>query len=74
MVRVAAVGGYQAKVTLVQGKQGALTLDGAERAEESWRPGRVVLAQPTIDALNEALNSLEPTPSALQALLAEKLS
>ena len=73
MVRVAAVGGYQAKVTLVQGKQGTLTLDGAERAEESWRPGRVVPAQPTIDALNEALSKLEPTPSALQVLLAEKL-
>lgn len=73
MVRVAAVGGYQPKVTLVQGKHGTLTLDGAERAEESWRPGRVVPAQPTIDALNEALSRLEPTPSALHVLLAEAL-
>lgn len=73
MVRVAAVGGNQAKITLVQGKQGALALDGAERIGEAWRPGRVEPAQPVMDALDQAMSAMVPTPSALQVLLNESL-
>jgi hypothetical protein len=73
MVRVAAVGGHQAKLALVE-VQGELALDGAERVGASWRPTPVEPAQPLMDALNEALSQLEPTPSALQMLLNEKLS
>lgn len=72
MVKAAAVGGGQAKAALVDTEQG-LTLDGAERADDAWRPPRVVPAQPLMDALNEALSRLEPTPSALHQLLNEKL-
>ena len=72
MTRAAAVGGYQAKVILVD-EQGRLALDGAEREGESWRPGKVVPAQDTADALDAALSALQPTPSALQLLLAESL-
>lgn len=72
MTRAAAVGGYQAKVTLVE-EQGKLTLDGAGREGDSWRPGRVVPAQDTTEALDAALSALQPTPSALHLLLAESL-
>lgn len=73
MTKVAAVGGYQAKVTLARGEQGELALDGAERNDDTWRPQPIEPAQPVIDALNESLSKLEPTPSALQQLLNEKL-
>lgn len=75
MTKVAAVGGYQAKVLLrgEQGEQGELALDGAERNDDTWRPVPVEPAQPVMDALNESLSKLEPVPSALQTLLNEKL-
>jgi len=73
MVKIAAVTGYQAKVALVEDTQGKLALDGVERAGDTWRPGRVEPAQSTMDALNQALSTLVPTPSALQVLLNEKL-
>jgi hypothetical protein len=72
MVKVAAIGGYQAKVTLVESQAG-LALDGAEREGGSWRPDRVELAQETAEALDRALSALHPTPSALHLLLAESL-
>lgn len=74
MAKVAAIGGYQAKVTLARGEQGELALDGAERNDDTWRPLAIEPAQPVIDALNESLSKLEPVPSALQTLLNEKLS
>jgi hypothetical protein len=74
MVKVAAVGGYQPKVALVEDEQGKLALDGAERSGDIWRPVPVEPPESTIHALNEALSKLEPTPSALQQLLNEKLS
>lgn len=73
MVRVAAIGGYQAKVALVESADG-LALGGTERSDDAWRPVKVEPAQPTIDALKDALSTLEPIPSALQQLLNEKLS
>ncbi len=72
MVKVAAISGCQAKVALVEGPEG-LALDGVERADQSWRPVPVEPAQATMDALNEALGALQPTPSALHLLLAESL-
>jgi len=72
MVRVAAVGGYQAKVTLIGGPE-MLALDGAERAGDTWRPARVEMAQPLAAALDAALSTLKPTPSALHLLLVESL-
>lgn len=72
MVRVAAVGGYQAKVTLTIGPE-KLALDGAERAGDSWRPARIEMAQPLAEALDAALSMLQPTPSALHLLLVESL-
>lgn len=74
MNRVAAIGGYQAKVALVDDEQGALALDGTERVGETWRPVPVEPAQETMEALKDALSKLQATPSALQVLLAEKLS
>lgn len=73
MVKIAAIGGYQAKVALVE-EGGMLALDGVERARNTWRPVRVEPAQATIDALKDALSKLQPTPSALQVLLAESLA
>lgn len=73
MVKVAAVGGHQAKVVLVDTEHG-LALDGAERTEDSWRPVPVEPAQPLAEALDAALSPLQPTPSALHLLLAEALS
>ena len=73
MARVAAIGGYQTKVTLVQGEQGELALDGAERDDDTWRPQPIELAQPLAEALDLALSKLVPVPSALQVLLNEKL-
>lgn len=72
MVKAAAIGGYQAKVTLVE-SQAALALDGAEREGDTWRPTPVELAQATAEALDASLSALEPTPSALHLLLAESL-
>jgi hypothetical protein len=72
MVKAAAIGGYQAKVTLVETREG-LALDGAEREGDSWRLVRVEPAQPMMDALKESLSALQPTPSALHTLLAESL-
>jgi hypothetical protein len=73
MVRVAAIGGYQAKVALVRGKEGALALDGVERDGEDWRPIPVELSPEAAAALQETLDALVPTPSALHLLLAESL-
>ena len=73
MTKVAAIGGYQAKLALV-GEQGTLALDGAERDDNIWRPVVVEPAQPVMGALVAALDKLEPTPSALHALLNEKLA
>lgn len=72
MTKAGAVGGYQTKVLLV-GERGELALDGAEREGDNWRPVAVEPAQPVMDALNETLNALQPTPSALHVLLAETL-
>lgn len=72
MTKVAAVGGYQAKVLLVR-EQCELALDGAERNDDLWRPVPVEPTQPVMDALHQALIALEPTPSALRVLLSEKL-
>jgi hypothetical protein len=72
MVRVAAVGGYQVKVTLVETPEG-LALDGVEREADTWRAMPVEPAQPMMDALKESLSALQPTPSALHLLLAESL-
>jgi hypothetical protein len=72
MVRVAAVSGYQAKVTLTGGPE-KLALDGVEQTGDTWRPARVEMAQPLSEALNAALKMLQPTPSALHLLLAESL-
>jgi len=74
MVKAAAISGYQAKLALVQGGQGELALDGAERKDDTWRPVPIEPAQQVMDALKEALSKLEPTPSALQVLLNEQLS
>lgn len=73
MTKVAAVGGYQAKVALVQGEQGELALDGAERAGDTWRPVPVELRPEAAAELRESLDAFEPAPSALHVLLAESL-
>jgi len=73
LVRVAAISGYQAKVALVQIKQGALALGGVERVGEAWRPVLFELPPSAAAALHESLDALEPTPSALHLLLAESL-
>jgi hypothetical protein len=73
MVRVAAVGGCQAKVALVR-EQGALALDGVERVGEVWRPVPVKLPPVAAAAQRESLDALEPTHSALQVLLAQELT
>ncbi len=73
MTKAAAICGYQAKVLLV-GVQGELALDGAERVDDTWRPVAVEPAQPVMQALEQALDELQPTPSALQTLLNEKLA
>jgi hypothetical protein len=72
MVKVGTVSGYQAKVTLVENEAG-LALDGADRADDTWRPVPVEPAQATAEALDAALSALQPTPSALHLLLAESL-
>jgi hypothetical protein len=73
MVRVAAVGGNQAKLVLVQEEPGVLALDGVERNGEAWRPRPVGLPPGAATALQEMLDALEPAPSALHLLLAESL-
>lgn len=73
MVRVAAVGGNQAKLVLVQEEPGVLALDGVERSGEAWLPRPVGLPSGAATALQEMLDALEPTPSALHLLLAESL-
>jgi hypothetical protein len=73
MPKAAAVGGHQVKLALVGERHGKLALDGAEREGWCWRPVPVELAQPLWEALDRALSALKPTPSALQALLNEKL-
>ena len=70
MVKVAAICGHQAKVTLVETREG-LALDGTEQEADTGRPVPVEPAQPTMDALKESLSALQPTPSAPHLLLAD---
>lgn len=71
-MRVAAIGGYQAKVALVEVK-GELRLDGTVRHSERWRPVAVGLPDDVIEAFNDRMQRLEPQESYLKRMLRERL-